>query len=93
MAAGNRLMVIQAGATVWLTPKTPGAPRVCWREPRADVVRVEHPYVVVLVDGAEHRVHVDNVRTTDPAATRGMDRPSRPKPPPQWDGYEQPTML
>uniref|UniRef100_UPI003F4930C4 hypothetical protein n=1 Tax=Actinoplanes sp. CA-151224 TaxID=3239904 RepID=UPI003F4930C4 len=83
---------LQTDAPVWLTPKTIGASRVCWREPRASVVRVEHPYVVVLIDGAEHRVHVDNVRTTDPAARepRGL---ARPKPPPQWDGYEQPTML
>uniref|UniRef100_UPI003F495CCE hypothetical protein n=1 Tax=Actinoplanes sp. CA-084688 TaxID=3239901 RepID=UPI003F495CCE len=87
------LSKLAADTTVWLTPKTIGAPRVCWREPRAHVVRVEHPYVVVLVAGAEHRVHVDNVRTTEPAAARGVDRPARPKPPPQWDGYEQPTVL
>jgi hypothetical protein len=83
---------LTADTPVWLVAKTLAAPRVCWREPRAAVVRVEHPYVVVLVDGEQHRVHVDNVRTTEPAA-RQPRAPARPKPPPRWDGYEQPTML
>ena len=83
---------LAADTPVWLTPKTTTAPRVCWREPRATVVRVDHPYVVVQVAGEQHRVHVDNVRTTEPAA-QAPRAPARPKPPPQWDGYEQPTML
>lgn len=77
---------------VWLAPKTLGAPRICWREPQALVLRLEHPYVVVQVDGQEYRVHADNVRRTDPGNTRGVTA-VRPKLPPQWDGYEQPPLL
>lgn len=84
---------LRADDTVWLTPKTLGASAICWREPRAVVVRLELPYVVVLVDGAEHTVHGDNVRRTEPARTRGASPGPRPKPPPRWAGYDQPPML
>jgi len=83
---------LRADDKVWLTAKTLGAPRICWREPEAIVVRLEHPYVVVLVDGQEHRVHVDNVRRTDPGRTRGVTT-VHPKYPPTMDGYEQPLLL
>jgi hypothetical protein len=86
------MAVLRADDTVWLTPKTLGAPRICWREPRATVVRREIPYVVVLVDGQEHTVHEDNVRRTDPGAARA-GYPARPKPPPRGDFYEQPPLL
>lgn len=77
---------------VWLTPKTLGAPRICWREPQAVVVRLENPYVVVMVDGQEYRVHRDNVRSTDPGRTRGVTA-IRSKPSPLIDGYEQPSLI
>jgi hypothetical protein len=77
---------------VWLTPRTPGAPRICWSEPPALVQRIEHPYVVVTVKGREHRVHVDNVRRTEPGRSHGVLRATA-KHPPLIDSYDQPCLL
>jgi hypothetical protein len=51
---------------VWLTPRTPAAPAICYRQPKAVVLRLDGPYVVVDVDGQEHQVHQDNVRRSNP---------------------------
>ncbi|GAB1695159.1 hypothetical protein KRM28CT15_69620 [Krasilnikovia sp. M28-CT-15] len=77
---------------MWLSPRTLSAPRICWSEPRAQVVRIEHPYVVVTIEGREHRVHADNVRRTEPGRAHGVTH-VRPKLPPQRDGYDQPALL
>jgi hypothetical protein len=83
---------LRIGDTVWLTPKTLGAPTVCWSQPRATVVRIEQPtHVVVQVDGVEHEIHVDNIRRTDPAARK----PTVPKPRRQQipDGFTADTLF
>ncbi|MFC3386869.1 hypothetical protein ACFOHP_33670 [Couchioplanes caeruleus subsp. azureus] len=82
---------LRVADAVWLTPKTLGAPAICWRGPRAIVVRLAPPYVVVLVDGREHTVHGDNVRRTEPAGARGGG--SRPRPSSSRAGHDQPPLL
>lgn len=82
---------LRPGDTVWLTPKTPGCPAVCWTQPRCTVVAVprQGPYVVVKVGRTEHRVHSDNIRRSDPAASHGVV-PVRPKPRPALpDGFQE----
>ena len=83
---------LRPDTTVWLTARTLSAPRICWSEPCAVVKRIEHPYVVVDVAGQEHRVHVDNVRRTDPGRASDVTH-IKPKYPPLMDGYEQLPLL
>ena len=73
------------GDPVWLVPRTVTAPLVCYGRPRAVVKSVEYPFLIVVVDGREYRLHYDNVRRTDPdrehraAALRGpKPRPTLP---------------
>jgi hypothetical protein len=51
---------------VWLVPRTLGAPAICWQQPCGVVVGIDWPYVVVAIDGENHRVHNKNVTRTDP---------------------------
>lgn len=57
---------LHVGDTVWLTPRTPGAPAICWKQAKATVRKLGTPYLVVGVDGVDYQVHTDNVRRTDP---------------------------
>lgn len=82
------------GDTVWLTPRTLSAPAVCWGQPRATFLRHDMPYVFVKVNGIEHRVHMDNMRRSDPT------EPSKPRAPRKQpkhaelpDGYEAGTLF
>ena len=73
---------------VWPCPRTMTAPAICYRQPRCRVVRISWPYVVVRLaprrnardGGPQYRLHVDNIRRTDPHAAPRVLRP-RPRPP------------
>ena len=82
---------LRAGDTVWLTPKTPGCPSICWKQPHATVVAVSRhaSYVEVKVGRKQHRVHVDNVRRSDPAASHGVIRVKAKPRPLMPDGFEE----
>jgi hypothetical protein len=76
---------VRPGDTVWLHPATLGCPAICWTQPRATVVSLTGVYAVVKVDGAEHRIHLDNLRKSDPReATSRQRAPRTPKLP---DGF------
>ncbi|BFU46701.1 hypothetical protein [Krasilnikovia sp. MM14-A1004] len=84
---------LRPGDTVWLRPKTLGCPTICWKQPRATVIGVDHTYLIVKVGRREHRIHADNIRRTDPTATKSVItvRPkARPAPP---DGYTEQTLF
>ena len=78
------------GDPVWLVPRTLAAPLVCFGRPRAVVKTVEYPYLIVLVDGREYRLHYDNVRRTDPDREQAAARTRTPKPRPALpDGCQE----
>jgi hypothetical protein len=83
---------LQPGDTVWLTPKTIGCPAICWKQPRCAVVSVSAAYIVVQVDGQDHRIHVDNVRRSDPQAKPSAPRPPRPRQA-MPDGYAEQSLF
>jgi hypothetical protein len=83
---------LRPGDTVWLAPRTLAAPLICHREPAATLVRFDSPYMVVTVDGAEYRIHEDNVRRSNPHAARRAER-LRPKARPRArQGWEEPPL-
>jgi hypothetical protein len=66
---------------VWLTPRTLGAPAVCWRQPKAKILSRPSTrpgyYVVRLLEdaggldgnhraGCNHLISFENIRRTDP---------------------------
>ncbi len=81
------------GDTVWLRPKTLACPAICWKQPRATVVAASANalYVVVKVGRKQYRIHVDNIRRTNPAASHGVvhvnPRPAMP------DGFEEMSLF
>lgn len=84
-AAWERLKIDE---TAWLVPRTIGCPGACWKQPRVTVLAVAHPYVTVaLPDGTPLKVHVDNVRRTEPQAA--PERRSTPRPRPVLPGAEE----
>ncbi|ROP29526.1 DUF6248 family natural product biosynthesis protein [Couchioplanes caeruleus] len=82
---------LRPGDTVWLHPRTLTSPAVCWQQPRATVVRTERAslYAVVQVGQAEHRIHVDNIRRTDPGAAHGVVQVKAKPRPAMPDGFEE----
>ena len=80
---------LRPGDTVWLTPKTLGCPGVCWTKPRCTVVTTGYPYVEVKVGRKVHRVHVDNIRRSDPASACGVVPTKRKARPALPDGFQE----
>ncbi|WP_199513901.1 DUF6248 family natural product biosynthesis protein [Nucisporomicrobium flavum] len=79
--------------TVWLQPKTLACPAICWTQPRATVVATQGLYVVVKVGRQQHRIHVDNIRRSDPGAAHGVVN-VKAKPRPQMpDGFEEQSLF
>ena len=60
------------------------APLVCYGRPKASVKAVEYPFLIVVVDGREYRLHYDNVRRTDPDREQRAARLRPPKPRPTF---------
>lgn len=86
--------LLRPGDTVWLAPRTPSAPAICYARPAVVVVvvRVSTPYVVVRVKGREgptgpeYEIHEDHILRSDP------DRPCAPRgrvPNRELDGQQQ----
>lgn len=88
----NERSPLREGQHVWLTPRTLGASAICWKEPRATVRRVTNPWVTVAVDGQEHRVHIDNVRRSEPEYRPPAPRRA-PKPVVMPEGYEEVPLI
>ncbi|MFF5230267.1 hypothetical protein [Dactylosporangium sp. NPDC000521] len=65
---------------VWPTPRTMTAPTICYRQPRCVVLAVCWPYAIIKPQprrgatdgGPRYRVHVDNLRCTDPGQRRAV---------------------
>ena len=93
---------IRECTTVWLSPRTPTAPAICYRQPLCTVLAVSWPYARVraaehrpgtkgwrLVPvGPTYRIHVDNILRRDPHLPRAV-RTSSTSRPPQLAGYVQ----
>jgi hypothetical protein len=77
---------------VWLVPKTIGAPAICWKGAKATVRRVHGLWVTVAVDGQEYRVHVDNIRRSEPEYRPPAPRRG-PKPMVMPEGYEEVPLI
>jgi hypothetical protein len=80
---------LRPGDTVWLTPKTRTCPRICWQRPRCTVVAVGYPYVEVKAGRTVHRIHVDNIRRSDPTGARGVMHVKPRQRPALPDGFEE----
>jgi Family of unknown function (DUF6248) len=72
---------LRPGDTVWLRPKTLGCPSICWKQPRAAIIALGYPYAVVKVGRKEYRIHLDNIRRSNPQAAKSV-LAVRPKPRP-----------
>jgi hypothetical protein len=62
---------------VWLTPKTVGCPAICWKQPCGTIVAAPRggaAYAVVKTGRKEYRVHIDNIRCSDPHASKDIQR-------------------
>lgn len=88
-------MRFEIGDEIFLTPKTIGAPAVCFQQPRGQVVANKNgPYVTVRLDGEEttRDIHINNVVKTLPAPAPAH-KPNRPaKPLTLPDGMEEVTL-
>jgi hypothetical protein len=80
---------MKIGDLVYLKAKTITAPLLCYSQPAAEIVAIEEPYIILIVQGGmgvRHRIHRDNVTRT---------APKPPKPPvpkeraPLPDGFEE----
>jgi hypothetical protein len=72
---------LEADDVVYLTPRTLGAPGITYQQPRCVIVRIDAHYATVrLDDGAEHTVHLNNVRRTQPQPPkpRQASKPTKP---------------